>query len=214
MNKLIPLTLLTLALILSACGGSASEESALQTESNERTFSMPTELALMVGTVKLDETEYAIGAEQATELIPLWKALKSLSESETAASAEIEAIINQIEDTMTSEQMAAITAMELTMEDMRAVQEQLDVESGFGNFGDITPEMQATMQAARESGQFPTGRPGGGDVPGGGQGPFGGDVDPAARETAMAERGFGGNGMRVNTALLQGIIEFLENKIE
>ncbi len=215
MKKLLILTLLTFVLILAACGGSASEESAPQTDDSNREFSMPTEMALMVGTVKLDETDYAINAEQAAELLPLWKALRSLSESETAASAEIEIVISQIEDSMTSEQMDAITAMELTMEDMATVQEALGVEGGFGN---MSPEMRATMQAARESGEFPAGGPGGGDIPvggsGGGQGFGGGEVDPVARETAMAERGSSGNGFSINAAFLDAIIEFLEAKIQ
>ncbi|MEW6406148.1 MAG: hypothetical protein AB1649_30555, partial [Chloroflexota bacterium] len=76
MNKTIfLLTILTFALILTACGGSASEESAPQTDQNTEEVSMPIEMKLMLGTVKLDETEYAIDAAQASELIPLWKAL-------------------------------------------------------------------------------------------------------------------------------------------
>ncbi len=209
-KNLIPI-FLSLILILTACGGSASEESAPQTGDavQER---LPLETTLMIGTVKLDETEHAIDSAQAAELLPLWKALKSLSESETAASAETEAIINQIEKTMTSEQMETITAMELSTEDMAAVQEQLGIE-------DMSPEMQATMQAAQESGEMPAGGPGG-DKPagmgaGGGKNSGGGtEIDPSARETARAERGFNRGGMRVNMALLDGIIEFLATKTQ
>jgi hypothetical protein len=210
----LTLTLVTLVLILSACGEAASEGSAPQTSDEAREFSMPPEMALMVGTVKLDETEYVIQSDQAAELIPLWKALRSLSESETASSVEVEALINQIEDTMTDEQMDVITAMELSMEDTRAVQEQLGIEGGMGG-GNMDPEMQATMQAASESGEMPAGGPGGGMGPGGGQGPSGGgaEMNPAARETAMAERGgTRGANIAINTTFLNAIIEFLEAK--
>jgi len=212
-KKLLILTLLTLVLILSACGGSASEVDTTQSGDEVREFSMPPEMTLMLGTVKLDETEYAIDSSQAAELLPLWKALRSLSESETAATAEVEAIINQIEEAMTSDQISAISDMELSAGDMMAVQEQLGIEGSFGSFGDISPEMQSTMQAARESGQAPAQ----GFGPGGGQGPGGGDMqmDPTARETAMAERGgTRGANMALNTTFLNAIIEFLENKTQ
>ena len=179
------------------------------------TLSMPPEMALMIGTVKLDETEYAIDAEQAAKFLPLWKALRSLSESETAATAEVEAIINQINDTMTSEQLDTIAAMELTMEDFSDLSAALGIESfGFGG-GNMDPEMQATMQAARESGEDPPQGFGRGQGFGGGQGPGGGEVDPAARETAIAERGGSrGANLALNTTLLEAIIEFLKAKTQ
>jgi hypothetical protein len=83
----------------------------------------------------------------------------------------------------------------------------------------MTPEMQATREAMRESGELQ--RPGGGEFPGsgpgGGQGPGGGfggtEMDPEARATAMAEGG-GVRGARsgINTTFLDAIIEYLEGK--
>jgi hypothetical protein len=236
MKKLIlTLTLVVLVLALAACGGAASEpeaasqpingDSAASNENSTTTnengnnqdfeFNMPTETLLMLGTVMLEETDYAVNADQASQLLPLWKALRSLGESETAAQVEVDAIVSQIEDSMTLEQIDAIEAMELTMQEVGSVAEILGVEMGNfgGRFGEMTPEMQATMEAMRENGEFQ--RPGG-DIPGG-QGPgsgFGGaEMDPAARETAMVERG-GTRGARsgINTFLLDGLIEFLETK--
>ncbi|MBC8508776.1 MAG: hypothetical protein ISR58_15705 [Anaerolineales bacterium] len=206
-KTIFTLTLLTFVLILAACGSSTSEVGSNENDNQE--FTLPLDMQLLIGTVKLDESENAIDAEQAAELLPLWKALRSLSESETAASAEVEALVNQIQDSMTSEQIEAIEAMELSMSDFADVRETLGIEGGFG---DITPEMQATMEAARESGEFPTGGRPGGDIPGGGQGPGGGqELSAEARQTAIAERGgTRGAGLGLNTALLEGIIEFLE----
>jgi hypothetical protein len=220
---LLPIFLI-LAFALTACGATAETETvtAASTDGTEIVnfqFEMPTEMTLMVGTVKLDETAYAVDAQQASALIPLWKALRSLSESDTAAEAEIEAVINQITETMTLEQMQAISDMDLTMQDFASVAEILGLEmSGFGggNFGEITPEMQATREAMRDSGEFPG--PGGGMGLGGGQGPGGGfgsstEMDPAARETAIAERGgMRGAGLGISSQLLDAIIEFLEAK--
>lgn len=204
-KTIMTLTLLTAMLILSACGGTASEAGAPGTNDETQTFSMPPEMELIIGTFNLDETDQAIDVEQAAELLPLWKALRSLSESETAATAEVEAIISQIQGMMNTEQMNTITAMELTTEDFRELSAALGIET-FGG-GNADPEMQATLQAARESGQ---GRPEG---LGGGQGPGGGEVDPTARETAIAERGGSrGANMALNTDFLNAIIEFLEAK--
>ena len=229
-------TLILLTLVMAACGGTSSEPAAQNTASNEVTasnnadagsttttasgepqFDLPAETTLMLGTVKLDETSYAVDADQASQLLPLWKALRSLGESETAAQAELDAVVAQIEDSMTPEQISEIEAMALTMQDMAGVAEILGVEMGCfgGRMGELTPEMQATMEAARESGQLPAGGPGGRMGLRGGQGPGGAEMDPAARETAMAERG-GTRGARsgINSVLLDALIEFLETKIQ
>lgn len=180
---------------------------------------MSLSMKLTLGTFKLEEATYPIDAKQAAELLPLWKALRSLSESETVASEEIEAIINQIQDTMSAEQIAAIEGMQLTNEDTGAIFEELGLEfGGGGGFGNMTPEMQATVQAARESGESP-----GGGFPGGGRGfgqgpdggvPGGGEFNPDARATAIAERGgFRGANLGVNPILLEAVIEFLVGKL-
>jgi hypothetical protein len=232
-KTILTLTLIIVfALVLAACGttGAESEVTSSSADQNndanmavgEPQFNMPTEMTLMLGTVKLDETELAVDAEQASQLLPLWKALRGLGESETAAQVEVDALVSQIEDTMTPEQISSIEAMELTMQDMGAVAETLGIEMGGfgGGFGEMTPEMQATRQAMRESGEFQ--RPGGdlpGGGPGGGQGPGGGfggaEMDPEARATAMAERG-GIRGARsgISSFLLDAIIEFLEAKTQ
>ena len=228
-KTILSLTLLGIILVLAACDGAASEATAEITNGDaanrELQFTMPTEMVLMLGTVKLDETDLAVDSEQASALLPLWKALRSLSDSDTVAQTELDAVVSQIEDTMTPEQIDAIEAMDLSMQDVAGVMEALGIEgeSFGGGFGEITPEMQETMEAMRESGEFPG--PGGGMGlgggmgPGGGQGPGGGfggaEMDPNARATAIAERG-GTRGARagINSFLLDAIIEFLEAKVQ
>lgn len=185
---------------------------------SEGEITLPQEMQLMLGTVKLEGTAYAIDAQQAGELLPLWKALRTLSESDTTANAEVEAVINQIQRTMTVEQMETINGMEISMANFAEVAEILGIEdTSFGDrFGQMTPEMQATMEAARASGEGPPGGFGGfggGLGPGGGQGPGGGGFNPEQIQTAVAERGgLRGAGYRINTPLLNALIEFLENK--
>jgi hypothetical protein len=214
--------------LLVSTNGNTNADSSNGDASNPG-FDLPLGTKLILGTVKLDETDYAVDADQASQLLPLWKALRSLGESDTAAQAEIDAVISQIEDTMTSEQMKAIEAMGLTMQDFASVAQTLGIETGFGagSFGEVNPEMRATAQAMRESGDFPAPPDGaiivgpGGDGTGGGFGPGGGqgfggqDLSPEARQTAIAERsGTRGASLGMNTALLDAIIEFLTAKTQ
>jgi len=66
------------------------------------------EMQLVIGTIKLEGTEHEISAATAAELLPLWKAIRSLSSSDAAAAEEIQAVFRQIEDTMTPERRAAV----------------------------------------------------------------------------------------------------------
>lgn len=225
-----------LIFILGACSSSPGDTSAQAAQNNVQGTEIPggsasLAMRLALGTFKLEETDLAITPEQASELLPLWKAALSLSQSDNVAAEELEAVFEQIQETLSEEQGDAITAMELSFEDMASIAEQYDLDLGRGGgfgFGDITPEMQATAEAARESGEFPDfrggfgegGGPGFGE--GGGPGPGGGffqgeppeGVNPEARQTAIAERG---GSLRprigVNTTLIEALIEFLEAKI-
>ena len=65
---------------------------------------------LAVGTLLLEETALAVDEVLAVELYPLWQALQSLSDSDTAAEVEVQAVVNQIQGTMTPEQVAGMYA--------------------------------------------------------------------------------------------------------
>ena len=173
----------------------------------------------------LEETELAVDPAQAAELLPLWKAARTLSESETVAEAELQAVFNQIEDTMTPEQITFIGEMRLDQEQMVRLAEDLDLPFGFGRgegFANLTPEQQATTQAARESGQF---GPGGGfprgGFPGdgnpgqgpGGQGFGGGNLTPEQQATIEARRAERGDvGTRFGLFFVGPLIELLESR--
>lgn len=254
MNKKILLTTiasLLVILVLIACGGSTegvrNDEGNIEAAANESSGNqsspsvnsgpgigedfqdaLPISSQLGFGTLMLEGSEYAVNPEQAAELLPLWKAARSLSESETVAQAELEAVFSQIEETMTSEQIIFITDQRLTGEEMAQVMEDLGLEFGFGGggFGNLTPEQQATAQAARESGEgFPGGgffggNPGGGPGPGGELGPGGGqgfgpgDISPEMQATLEArrpERG-GGFGAGFSLIFVDPLIELLEER--
>lgn len=218
-------------LILSACSAAAPTDSQPAGGQPANAQSTPgaggpggssQALKLAIGTLKLEGTSNAVTAEQAAELLPLWKAVRSLSKSESAANQEIQGVFKQIEQAMSSEQMTAIDAMQIDMDSMQQIASELGLELGGPTGSD--PGIQATMQAARstaqaggESGGFPGG-PGGGGPPGGGFGGMGGGpgmeegngVSDEARATAMAQRG--GRGARVGLpdGLVEAVIKALE----
>lgn len=151
---------------------------------------LPASSQLLLGTFELEGTANAVTPEQAATLLPLWRAIQGGS---LQSDAETNAVLKQIEATMTAEQLAAIVAMQLTMEDLgRWMQEQgvnLAPPSGAaGGSGGLAPpngmseEEMAAIRATGEAGDgFP---PGGGGAPGGG-GPFG-DMSDEERASMRA----------------------------
>ena len=233
MKKLLYLSILTLVLLVLAACSAASQTDAETTtgESTDATGTNPagelsTNVQLALGAFALEETEYAITPEQAGELLPLWKAAQALSDSETITTEEIQAVFNQIEETMTTEQMNAITSMELTQETMAEIGEKYGLTFGAGGGGfdpfNLTDEQLATREAFQESGQAPGGGgfPGGGPPEGGfpGGGPGGGDIGslPEAQQTAIASGAgrFGGGNGGLPSAFYDAIIEFLQGKVQ
>lgn len=102
------------------------------------------EMQVVIGTLKLDQSGQRITADQAALQLPLWKALRSILDSENIDSAQISAQITYILNTMTMDQVAAIAAMQLTREDMISLAETLGLEmmgsaGGFGGDGEGGP---------------------------------------------------------------------------
>lgn len=220
---------LLMIFVLVACGSETAQDDITQgvespgvdaaiseTPSPERgTQALQDNVKLMVGTFLLEDTEQAVTSEQAAELMILWKAFRSLSTSDNVAAEEMTALLNQIRNSMTVDQLNTIVGMELSLEDMFSMAEELG----------IVPEDFAGFGRGEGDGEgFPEGGPGGfpgGGIPGeegrGGQGPggFGGDLDPEVIATLRAERGGAqGIGSRFNSFLLDPLIELLESKIE
>ena len=194
---------------------SATSGSALDT-SYEGALPVMNQLAL--GTLQVEGTGRAVTTEQASQLLPLWQALRSVLSSQNPAQAEIDALLKQIESGMTADQVAAIRDMQLTQSSLVEWAQSNGVSPGGalgpGGFpggalspadlratiqagGEIPPEIQATIEARRAQGGG-----GFGDFSpearatfeaGGGQrfGP-GGTLSPELRATFQAQGGRGG----------------------
>jgi len=102
----------------------------------------------VAGTFRLESTEQAVTAEQAKELLPLWKAYRSLSGSSSSSTVELQALVKQIQGTMAEEQVTAIAAMGLTAEDLNTVAQEQGV--------DATASVQQSSSSSSASKTQPT----------------------------------------------------------
>jgi hypothetical protein len=225
----IPLaaTILILAVVLVACGaksgtaagttGGSVAVAANGTPGAPNNFnSRPLPLAeqFLIGTIKLQGTGKAVDAKTAASLIPLWQAYAQLTSSNTAAQAEIDAVVTQIQDTLTPQRVQAITDMKLTRQDLVKTMSDLGLSNGFGGNGTGTPRAPG---ANGGTGFFPGGGdaggpPGGGDRGGGGG--FGvvtggnGGTRPTPNATQQALRAQFAN--RIPTPLMNALIALLQ----
>ncbi len=211
MKKTLFALTLILALALTACGGTATESETTSAGAGglnaDYENALSVQLQLSVGTFNLEETDLAVDAEQAAELLPLWQVLNGLNESGAAAPEEIDALVTQIEETMTSEQVTAIAAMQLTRESMGEIMQEYALSMGMGS-GETPPEGMTPGQG-RSSGV-----PG---LAGGGPGSQGGDtgLSPEQIATAQAEKsGEAGSMMnsRLSRVVVDGLITLLQSK--
>jgi len=168
MKRLSIILILSLvAVLLAACGGTqapapVSVQGGETYTSEYLDTSYPDAISvrnqLALGTLRLEDTSQAITPEQAAKLLPLWQALRSIFRSGKVAPAEVNALLSQIEDAMTPEQLAAIRDMQLTRADLQAWMQSQGIQSGAGSgqYGagkGLSPEERATRQALREGGE-------------------------------------------------------------
>lgn len=215
MKKLLLATLTTLTLILTACGSAQTPQTGPANQ--DRTLPLATQL--IVGTFKLDGTAQAITAEQAKELLPMWQVYKGLLSSDTAAQEEKDGLVDQIKETMTSDQIQAITSMNLTQRDVFTLMQ----EKGLGFSGGQRNNSNGSNSTSngtstRGNGGFAPpdgGFPGGGFPGGGPDGGFSGN------QSRSSSNGNSQNGTSTTTArpqfnaattLLEPLIELLKQK--
>jgi hypothetical protein len=249
-KNILFLILLVLMLALSACSstGETASDTGDQASVASNTEGTPAAgdqtalsdtVELMIGTMLLDSTDQAVDAAKAGTLLTLWKAYRSLNDSETSAAAELDAVVKQIKGEMTPEQLAAIEALQLTNANMMEKMQQAGIQVGMGPGFDPNvsqEDMQATRQALEASGQLPEGMAPGGDRPEGDGPPMGGaiqggegapmgegfpmggvnpeDMDPAQLATMQAQRDSMGSrrGQGSEQFLITALITFLEGK--
>jgi hypothetical protein len=211
---ILPLTavIVVLTIVLVACGAKASPTTAAggtggfaaNGTPGARNLTQPLPLAesLLIGTLKLQGTSNAVNATQAAALVPLWQAYAQLTGSNTAAQAEIDAVVTQIQQTLTPAQVSAITAMKLTRQDMFTEMSSLGLTNGGANG---TPGFSGTPRAGGGGGGGGGFFPGGG-VPGGGG--TTGSARPTPNATQLAQRAQFAN--RIPTPLMDALVAYLQ----
>ncbi len=154
-SKLINIcTLITIiATVLAGC--SSTPTVSVITSSG---LSLAVELA--AGTLKLEGTAQAVTAPQAGVLLTLWQAYQSLSNSDTTSQVELDALVKQIQETMTTDQVREMDAMGLTEEQVSAMMQSMEAGASVPASAS-TPNASGQSQAAPMEG--PGGMPGGGD---------------------------------------------------
>ena len=231
---LLPLAavILVLAIVLVACGAKATATTtavvgtggsggfAANGTPGARNLTQPLPVAesLLIGTLKLQTTSNAVDAKTAAALVPLWQAYAQLTSSNTAAQAEIDAVVSQIQSSMTPAQIQAITAMKLTRQDMFTEMSSLGLTNGGANG---TPGFSFTPRAGGGTGggarggggggggfAFGGGGGGGGFPGGGGTGGTTGTTRPTPNATQIALRAQYAN--RIPTALMNALVSYLQ----
>jgi hypothetical protein len=218
----IGLVLVLVASVLVGCGGGEATPAPADEEVSDAYISEALDTSyedalsassqLVLGTLRLEGAESAVTPEQAAAMLPLWQALRG----GVTAQAEVNAVLRQVEGTMTQEQLATIAEMQLTQEDLRAWMEEQGVGMGGGfpgaggdmseeerqalrataeagggmpgggRFGDLSEEERANMRATMEAGGMPEGGPGGGRF---------GDLSEEERASMRATMEASGGGM-------------------
>ncbi len=211
-----------LAFGLAACGSANASSAGTANPDRLNTNydkALPVETQLVLGTLKLEGTPQAVDPATAGELLPLYTLLRQLTSSGTAAQAEIDAVLEQIQSVMTTDQIHAIAEMKLTQSAMA------DYFGGAGRFsanGTRTPGASNGVDGPSggfivEGGGPPAGFEGG---PGNGgpgiSGNGGSGLNQNQIATLRAQRtgtpGFQGTG--TPSFLINQLIQLLEKKAQ
>lgn len=213
MKKIFLTTLLLLTLILTACSSGAN---AIQPSSTQENASLPIAAQLVIGTLKLDGTEQAVTADQANELLVMWQVYADLTSSDTTAQQEIDGLVEQIQETMTTEQMKAISAMGLTQQEVFALIQEQGVGLGQARQSSNNSDPQNGSGFTPPDGGIAGGPPdGGGSLAGGALPDNGiGGVGSSGSSTGTNQSQNPGSGSGasagVPTALVNVLIQYLQ----
>jgi hypothetical protein len=189
---------------------------------------MPLEQKLAIGTLKLEGTGQAVTTKEATDLLPLWQAVKSLEANSNTAPSEITAVYKQIEGVMTPDQTQAIQKMTWAQADTQALMTKYGVTFGAGQGGtggqNLTADQRATrtaqFQSRNQNGGGGAGGPGGfsggqGGAPGGvpgGAGGFGGGQGGSGTAVARTPQPGRRAGGGMNTIFVDPLIKLLQTR--
>ena len=198
----------SLVLALSACGSTQNT-----TATAAASTMLSEEAQLLVGTFKLESTAMAITSAQASSLLPLWETLQSLASSNTAASQEVDAVVSQIQSSMSAERISSITAMKLTRQDLAAAMVDTGTTSTASASASTVKPSAAQLQsgAGASAGGNPHSDTGGG-MPGASDVQSVSQTQTGASQ-AVATAQPGGTTDQVSAAMINALVALLQKRI-
>lgn len=180
---------------------------------------------LALGTLYLQSTEYAVTAEQAVILLPLWNELKTLQETEDVDQDQIDGVVSQINEAMTADQESLLS--NLAQEDLFSWMQEEGLAGGFGpRQGEGGPQGPPQMSEEEWATAQAEWAEGGGPPPmseeerataqaeweqGGGP-PQMSEEEMATAQAARGE-GRGPGGRRPDTFMIEAVIDMLEGLV-
>lgn len=207
-----------LLLVLSACSTQAESNAAQPVSEGEGSeIELPLQTQLIVGTFLLEDTDLPVNGEQAQEIIPLWKALKSLINSDSTSQLEIDALLVQIQESLTMDQIVAIDALDINNQSYQDVMRKYLPEDQQNNSLLMSDDERQAMREtaiAQNNGEMPANR-GGSGVPGlGSGGGMGANAEMRQAIESGDSTGFAGNrnNSPMTIYLIDALIELLESK--
>lgn len=200
MKKFFFSLLMIFTIALTAC---SSQSTGTPVSSNNSDLPIETELA--VGTLKLDGTDQDISFEQAEELVIYWQVYKELSQSETAAQAEIDGLVAQIQEAMTDDQMQAITDMNITQQDVFTSMQGVTVASSSASNSTVS-----LLSSSSSGGSMPAGGP---PADGGMPADMGGAAPAPSTDQSQSVQAAPSISTGVPSALVEAVIQSLQQKI-
>lgn len=155
--------------------------------------------ALATGTLGLEGTNLAVDAESAAQLLPLWQLLDELETNSAASTEEIAAVVEEIQSTMSAEQVQAIAAMPIDQAELATSQ----AGGSSASAGQANAAAQVTSAGA--------GPMMGGDMLAGGAPPGGGGPMPGG---SSQQKTTGTSGTSSTPTLIEQVIKLLESKLQ
>jgi hypothetical protein len=167
------------------------------------------------GILELEGQTLAIDADQAITLLPLWQALQTLSSDSNTTVEEIASLNDQIKETLTAEQLAAIDGMSWNEDDLSALVQEY--AAGIDQAGSSDSSAAAPVPSS-DGAPIGAGMTGGAPMEGGGGDMMAIGVTGAAASattshsviTAQQDRESAGG---LNLIFAPAVIQLLQSKI-
>lgn len=155
--------------------GQTTNTGSLTTGTSGSTNALPIEGQLLLGTFKLEGTRNSVTAAQARVLLPLWQQIQSLSPStgpgagnasqttpaapaqtkDSTKQTQIDGLVKQVQAGMTSDQLQAITAMQLTQDSVMTFLQSQGISMGGPGAGSGNGQQPARGNPPSGNGQQP-----------------------------------------------------------